>query len=252
MLRRKKSQGFTLIGALAAALVLSILATFIGKNLFYLIKSRMRSEAKVSIVDNESTFTELIAAKIFTMANSNACTIANFASTFNTNPPTFPGGLVTVRIENPTLNEFGLSGTPASFQADFKTAIASCVTKPILPLKKVDNTWTGTFLFCAKVNNPVDRKARKDQTGFLNSPAAFAEIRIDLSREEVSQVDKVLGDALPCNTWVPPASGSADPDTRQMKLSYRIFWKRSNGNSDLDYFSKMDSKIINVSELRTN
>jgi type II secretory pathway pseudopilin PulG len=252
MLRRKNSQGFTLIGALAAALVLSILATLIGKNLFYLIKSRMRSEAKVSIVDNESTFTELIAAKIFTMADSDACNVVNFANTFNANPPTFPGGLVTVNIENPTLDEFSLSGTPVSFQADLKTAIASCATKPNLPVKKADNTWTGTFLFCAKVKNPIDRKDRKDQTGFLNSPAACAEIRIDLSSEEVSQVDKVLGDALPCNTWVPPASGSADPDTRQMKLSYRIFWKRSNGDSNLDYFSKMDSKIINVSELHRN
>ncbi|NBX75749.1 MAG: hypothetical protein EBQ92_04280 [Proteobacteria bacterium] len=250
MPNQRKPNGFTLIGAIAAALVLAIAATFIGKNLYYLIRSRLRTEAKVSIVDNETTLAELIAAKLFTMTSSNACELANFVTTFNTNPPTFPGGSVTLRIEKPTLNEFSLTATPAGFQADLKTAISACATKPKLPIKNTATPSTGTFLFCAKVKNPVAAQNRRNQTGFLDSQAAFAEIRVDLTSEEVSQEEKMLGDALPCDKWLPP--NATNTEVRQFKMSYRVFWKRANDNSDRGYLTKMGSKIINVSELQTN
>jgi len=254
MPNQSKSRGFTLIGALAAALVLSILATLIGKNIYYLIRSRLRTESKVSIVDNESTFAELIATKLFSMMGSSACNTADFVTNFNNNPPSFPGGLVTITIENPSVGEFGLAGTPERFQSDLKTAIAACATKPKLPTKRADGTWTGTFLFCAKLKNPVAIKDRKGQSGFLDSQAAFAEIRVDLTNDDVSQEVKISGDALPCDQWTPPtATGTdSDPESRQLKLSYRIFSKRPNDNSELGYFTQMGSRIINVSELQTN
>ncbi|MFM8269244.1 MAG: type II secretion system protein, partial [Pseudomonadota bacterium] len=97
---RGKPKGFTLVGVLAAATVLAILATFIGKNLYYLIRARLRTEAKVSVVDSESTFSELVAARVVSMINSitfpvaspqQRCQFANFADTFNQMPPIFPG-----------------------------------------------------------------------------------------------------------------------------------------------------------------
>lgn len=247
-------RGFTLVGAMAAALVLAILATLLGKNIFYGIRSRLRTEAKVGIVDNETTLAELIAAKLFQIINSNynnpksPCNHVNFVSDFNTNPAFFPGGPVTLKIENPTQIEFGLENTPAVFQKNLKTAITGCSSKPKLP--REDRNWIGTYLFCVKINNPVAESDRKSQTGFLDSQAAFVEVRADLTSNDVSQEQKLLGDASRCSDW--PKGTSGNDEKRQIKLSYRIFWKRKNDDSERGYLSQMATKIININELRTS
>ncbi|MFM8270703.1 MAG: type II secretion system protein [Pseudomonadota bacterium] len=60
-------RGITLLGLLVSILILGMLGTFLGKMLFFVIKSKNRMEAKTSVIDNESTLVNLIASRMKSM-----------------------------------------------------------------------------------------------------------------------------------------------------------------------------------------
>lgn len=253
--------GFTLLGVLAALLVLGTIATYLGKRAFFEIRSRQKLEAKTSVIDNESALSEMIAAKLKTLFNStNPCTFtsATFKTAFNTNPPVFPAPSIPIKIENlstePTLAKFKtLTATAtAGAQLEIKNAVAGCLdsTKGIsVPTTAAPQ---GVYLFCVALD--MTGRTVQRSRGFVFSEAALVQVRIDLMSKSLSQKEKTFGITVGTTTQAAPNCSDWNALTvsdRQVKISYRILWKAPIEDASGGYFSYMGSKMINYTELRS-
>lgn len=252
-------KGFTLLGVLAALLVLGTIGTYLGKRAFFEIRSRQKLEAKTSVIDNESALSEMIVAKLKTMFNSgNPCTYTSstFKTVFNTNPPVFPAPAIPMRIENastePTIAKFRSLTAAATTgpQLEIKNAVTGCLdSSKMVPAA----TTAGVYLFCVALDM-TGRTVQKSR-GFVFSEVALVQVRVDLLSKSLSQKEKTFGvvgaggapQAAPnCSDW----NGLSISD-KQAKISYRILWKAPVEDASGGYFSYTGSKMINYSELRS-
>lgn len=254
-LKKLGTKGITLLGALAAILVLAILATQLGKQLVFTIKSKNRMEAKSSIIDNETTLIELIAARLKKMSLTTLCGFdkATFQAAFNDVPVVvFPAPSIQLKVETDktrtgsTLKFFdNLLATAAQpgVQKDIQTALGSCIT-PLLPTPTASKPPVLTFCVALDVSNVSVQWSKN----FVFSEAAFVQVRVDLIHQGLSQDDKTFGaGTLTCSDWYD--TGKVPVSSRQFKFTYQIFWKAY--KDPQGYYSYLGSKTFNLSELRS-
>lgn len=244
---RKKQQGFTLIGAAMLAAVLGASIAVYGIINYYVAKAKAKSESKASAIDSESALAEYIATKFNAQGCSTAPTVATFTNGFaNRISRTAPfniGAAFSDNTVNLSLVRSGnlidanlATGSPALMT----DAITACngASSPNFP---ANNAAFGVYIFCVKINRTDPSKSG---TSFLNSDLAFVQFRLELMSQSTSQNEKVFGPAMSCTAW----DGNPNNE-RQLKISYRIIWKKPNGTPQ-EVFSHVGSKMLNVVELR--
>ena len=240
---RRKEKGFTLIGAAILAAVLGASIAVYGIINYYVAKAKAKSESKASAIDSEDALVEYVATKFMSQGcdTSLPSFTTNFSDrirrtgSFNTGSA-FSDSTVTLSLVRAGGSISALPGSPA-WMSD---AINSCnaAGSPNFP---ANNGVPGVYIFCVKVNR---NDPSKSGTSFLQSELAFVQFRLELMSSASSQNQKVFGPAMPCTAW------EATPlNDRQLKLSYRIIWKKPGGTPQ-EVFSHMGSKMLNVAELR--
>jgi len=237
---RKKEQGFTLIGAVILAAVLGASIDVYGIINYYVVKAKAKSESKASAIDSESALAELVATKFNSLANPSGCagiTADSFSTALQT--AIFSDDTVTLSMVKSGEAE------PAAAEANgypnwMVTAAGSCKSGPSFP---ANSAASGVYIFCVKIGKRGNA-ANKSGTSFLQSELAFVQFRLKLMSQSTSQNTKVFGPAISCMNWI-----GGSENERQIKLSYRIIWKKPNGTPQ-EVFSHLGSKMINVAELR--
>ena len=238
---RRKEKGFTLIGAVILAAVLGASIAVYGIINYYVTKAKAKSESKASAIDSEGALVEYVATKFKSQecstADRNTFTTGFAAKIANTDGVSaFSDSTVTLSLVRAGGSISALPGSPA-WMSD---AINSCnaAGSPNFPANK---GVPGVYIFCVKVNS---NDPSKSGTSFLQSELAFVQFRLELMTSASSQNQKVFGPGMSCTAW------EATPlNDRQLKLSYRIIWKKPGGTPQ-EVFSHMGSKMLNVAELR--
>ncbi|NBV50475.1 hypothetical protein EBR78_04545 [bacterium] len=254
------NRGITVIGATVAAAVLGVTAVTAGILIAYANRAKLRAEAKVSVIDNESALSEVVVARMLkalspSVGEGTCLDSSNFSTEFNngTSAVPFPDPSVAVTLvtTGTLFNNLNPAKLPDGAPAWFSTAAASCNQSPKVPAA---NSSAGVYLFCVRISRSAEAIA-KSSTNFLDSQIAFAQFRVELSSQTLPHQQKVFGipgpnnstlPAIPCADWRDAAK--TPRDQRQIKASYRIFWKRSSDNQG--YYQYMGSKILNVAEMR--
>lgn len=256
----RNNRGITVIGATVAAAVVGATAVTAGILIAYANRAKLRAEAKVSVIDNESALSEVVVARMLkalspSVGGGICLNTGNFTTQFNngTSAVPFPDPSVSVSLvtTGTLFSNFNPPRLPDGAPTWFSTASDSCNQNPKPP---TDNNSAGVFLFCVKISRSADATA-KSSTNFLDSQIAFAQFRVELSSQSLPHQQKVFGIPGPNSTTLPAIScadwldATKTPrDLRQIKASYRIFWKRSSDNQG--YYQYMGSKMLNVAEMQ--
>jgi len=244
-----------MLWVLASLVILGIVATQLGKQLFFAIRYKKRMEAKTSVIDNENTFVELIAGRLKTIienqiaANSGSMcglTASGLKTSFNATDLVFPAPAVIIRLEDTPGVDYALkglntslAGTPTNFQRELKDVIQACPTVTV----PQNSTQVGVFKFCVGLDTSGEAYKKIKSTSFLFSEHAIAEIRVELMHQGLTQDQKTFQTPPNCSAW------STATASKQLKVIYRIYWKAYQDSQG--YFSWMGNKMLNLNELRT-
>lgn len=233
-LHLRNQRGFTLVAQLALIAVLTTAATMVAIQIFYVSRSRLRSDSKTSVLTTHDLIVKMLLRR-FVAVTTPTCPsdLATFRDRFKSTPITFPGSNTSLfLVTGVTSTELGpLASFPTPNLPDIAAALANC--KSATSLKVPSNTAQEPYLFCVALENPES----KTYTNFIDSEGAFIQVRLDLLSSEMNQTEKQFGAPLSCNDWV---SRQAQ---RQFKITYRIFWKR---RKDEAFFSYMGSQIVDI------
>jgi len=243
-------KGFTLLGVtLTAAAIFAFVAAG-GMFIAYVTRSKLRSEAKVAVIDIETSLAEVIAARLLTTLSPSAtvgdCLLSsNFVTGFTTASVNLPDPSATINLVVP---QSLIPAAEVNAPDWFKTAVTDCNGANQAP---PTNLAAGVYLFCLRTGRTAGFKP-KTSTNFFDSQLAFVQVRAELSSQVLSQDKKVFGipganstvlPALSCDAW-----RAMPRDQQQLKLSYRIFWKRASDSAGYNQYT--GSKMINVVDLR--
>lgn len=240
-------KGFTLVGVLVIIVILSGLFAFMGRSTPFIVRSRLRSEAKASFSKSVDAVTGLIARRV-NQVLTDSCPLNSddFLLSFNSTtlippgPPAFPGTPTSLIMEKGGDLELSKFPNPPSSLPDMKRDLDFCrqgnsVQVPASPSDP------GTFIFCLSLKAP----AKQTLSDFVDSQAVFIPVRIDLFSSETPQDSKVTGTPVVCSSFI-----SSPNEKRQIKVSYTVYWKRFGDDTDLGFFSFTNSSLLNVDEIQ--
>ncbi|NBW98676.1 hypothetical protein EBR03_03805 [bacterium] len=241
-------KGVTIIGASVAAALIGAAAVTAGIVISYARRAKLRAEAKVSVIDNESALSEVVAATLARTlspqppASGVLLTPSNFVDRFNAQQIALPDNTVTLGVVRPGNTVAPPTNRPQWFQ----DAANSCNAALQAP---ATDAAPGVYLFCLRLNR-TDAAVTQTSTSFLDSELAFAQFRVELSSQSLPHQQKVFGVPGPSGTTLPTIAFRdwGPRDQQQLKMSYRIFWKRR--ADDQGYFQYMGSKMFNIAEVR--
>jgi len=251
MMRKRHlgNKGITLVGALASILVVGFLATYLGKMMFFSIRSKNRTEAKTSVIDNETTLAELITSRMKKIVQDRGPGFCGLDATilkadFNKAPEvTFPAPSIALKMEAST--DANLKKFEALIDASPPVVGDALTTKNAIDNCSIQVPSTeeapGSYLFCVALNLAPNSVVKSKS--FLFSEAAFVQVRLELVDQGMSQDEKTFGPIPRCNDWINQG------DSRQFKFNYRVFWK-ARGDAG-GFYSWMGSKTLNFPELRS-
>lgn len=241
-------KGVTIIGASVAAAVIGAAAVTAGVVIAYAKRAKLRAEAKVSVIDNESALSEVVAATLARTlspqppAPGTLLTAGNFIERFNAQQIALPDNTVTLSVV-----ASGNTVTPAAGRPQwFQDAANSCNAALQAP---ANDAAPGVYLFCVRLNRTT-AAVTQTSTSFLDSELAFAQFRVELSSQSLPHQQKVFGIPGPNGTTLPTIAFRdwGPRDQQQLKMNYRIFWKRR--ADDKGYYQYMGSKMLNIAETR--
>lgn len=218
-------RGNSILTSTVAITILAIVAVGIGGAFFGIGRMRTRTEARVSVIDYENAFIQALGEQA--MANLITCN-----NSFPGNLSLTLGDLGSVqflkdqlRVEISSKLQVGVTSTDPS-QVALNTAFNACPINPSTP----NSSSPGVYVFCVGFSGAGGKP-------FQGMLGAFAQVRLDLGLSFQTATQRVLENAITCNTF----RSTSRPQSREIKITYTIFFKKFNDPSGI--FSKSGSRF---------
>lgn len=205
--------------------ILGIVTVGVGRAFFGLGRMKTKTAARLSTVDYENALIQNLGEQVFSSVKT--CTTStlrnlNFAI----------GDLGIARfladdIRNRLSANLGVSiPSTSSSQIELNDAFNSCPLEPAVP----NISSPGSYVFCVGLEGPEGK-------GFQGMLGVFAQVRIDLGFSFQNSAERLLAGAVSCDKF----QSTNRPESRELKINYKIFFKRFQGADGV--FTKSGSRI---------
>lgn len=208
-------QGNQILIGVIATTVLGVVAVGISRAYFSMIRLKTLTSARTSFIDYERAFVAGIGSQALAAISNPNCN-ANLLNQLN-----LPlGEIGSAKFLSSTTrgilaSSLGVNETTTnSDQTNLNLAFNSCPNTV-----QSSATAPGTYRFCVGFHSPNDK-------GFNGMVGAFAKIRIDLSTRGNPSQQRVLAQAVSCQSFL-------NSPVREIKISYIIYFKKFNDSTGI-------------------
>lgn len=218
-------RGNSILTGVVATAALALIAVGVGQAFFGMGKMKAKMDARLTTIDYEGAFIQTLGEQAF--KNLVTC-----SSAFPRNLRFDIGDLGSAtyladEIRTKLSTDLGVAAASTSTaQIELNNAFNSCPQQPIVP----DVNSPGAYVFCMGLQGHQGKS-------FQGMLGAFAQVRIDLGLSFQNSTDRLLGGAVTCDKF----RRTTRPESREIKLSYKIYFKRFNDGQGV--FAKSGSRV---------